>query len=128
MQRLLPTQILVQGVALYASVVMLALFVCLGLWSASMFVRSRTTVLPDRPATKLIIAGPFKITRNPLYVSLLLLYFAIALWLNSIWPFLFAVPLVVVLRHYVIRREEKYLERKFGADYVDYKNHVRRWL
>lgn len=80
------------------------------------------------PVPNLVTTGPFAFTRNPLYISLILVYLGICLAANSIWP-LILMPLPVVYLYYnVILLEEKYLESEFGKDYLDYKNKVRRWL
>jgi protein-S-isoprenylcysteine O-methyltransferase Ste14 len=89
---------------------------------------ARTSPLPERPSTSLVVRGPFRFTRNPLYLSMSLLYAAIALFANAIWPLLFLIPAVMVINHFVIAREERYLERQFGAKYVAYCEQVRRWL
>jgi len=106
----------------------LALFAALLAASFTSFWRRRTTVIPNRPATTLVIAGPYRFTRNPMYVSLAVLSVGIGLWLNSWWVLLFLVPAVLVIDRFVIAREEAYLLRRFGADYESYRGRVRRWL
>ena len=87
-----------------------------------------TNVDPYQPTTVLIVKGPFQFTRNPLYLSLTLAYSGIAMLMNALWA-MFVLPLVLlVMRRGVIDREERYLERKFGEEYLQYKAHVRRWL
>ena len=92
------------------------------------FRRSRTSIVPIRPATTLVIAGPYRFTRNPMYVGLAVLTVALGLFLDSWWPILLLVPVLFVVRAFVIAPEERYLERRFGADYVAYTRRVRRWL
>jgi protein-S-isoprenylcysteine O-methyltransferase Ste14 len=92
------------------------------------FVRAGTAFRPDQPATRLLTAGPFRYTRNPLYVALTLVYLGIALAAARVWPMATLVPALVVIRYRVITREEAYLEGKFGDAYRNYKNRVRRWL
>jgi protein-S-isoprenylcysteine O-methyltransferase Ste14 len=72
--------------------------------------------------------GPFRYTRNPIYVALTLFYLGIGVVLNALWVLLLIVPLIVVMQLGVITREERYLERKFGDEYLRYKARVRRWL
>jgi protein-S-isoprenylcysteine O-methyltransferase Ste14 len=92
------------------------------------FTRAGTAFRPDRPATRLITAGPFRYTRNPLYIALTLIYLGVALAAAKIWPAATLVPALAVIRYGVIAREETYLERKFGDGYRDYKSRVGRWL
>ena len=100
----------------------------LGLWAAGTFFRARTALIPHRPATEFVVRGPYRFSRNPMYVSLTLLYVGLALWVGTVWP-LVLLPLVLVgLWRLVIQREEAYLERAFGADYLAYRQRVRRWL
>lgn len=90
--------------------------------------RARTPLDPRKPTTAIVTAGAFRFSRNPIYLSLLLLYLGIASLINALWIFLLALPLVVVLQRGVVEREERYLERKFGDEYMVYKNRVRRWM
>jgi protein-S-isoprenylcysteine O-methyltransferase Ste14 len=92
------------------------------------FRRSGTEYHPNRPATALVMDGPYRLTRNPMYMGLTLLYGGIALGANSAWILGLLVPLLIVLHYGVIFREEAYLERKFGDAYREYKAKVRRWL
>lgn len=90
--------------------------------------RAGTTVRPDRAATSLVVRGPYRITRNPLYLSLTLLHLGIALWARSVWLVLWVVPAVLVIDRFVIPREERHLESVFGETWRDYRARVRRWL
>jgi len=90
--------------------------------------RAGTAVNPYQPTTAVVTDGPYRYTRNPLYLALALFYVGIASFANSLWA-MALLPVALAAIHYgVIRREENYLERKFGAEYVRYKNTVRRWL
>jgi len=92
------------------------------------FQKARTSMLPRRRNRVLIVGGPFKFTRNPLYVGLVLLYAGICFSTGAIWPLLF-MPIVVALLHWlVILPEEDYLEKRFSNEYRAYKALVRRWL
>jgi protein-S-isoprenylcysteine O-methyltransferase Ste14 len=72
--------------------------------------------------------GVFRFSRNPLYLSLTLLYIGISLLFNALWALLLLLPLLVIVQIGVIQREEVYLERKFSDEYLRYKAQVRRWL
>jgi protein-S-isoprenylcysteine O-methyltransferase Ste14 len=91
-------------------------------------VRARTTFMPDRESNDLVTAGPFALSRNPIYAGMMAIYVGVALAINSAWPVLL-LPLVwILMRVSIIAREERYLAEKFGAKYVDYRRRVRRWL
>lgn len=90
--------------------------------------RAGTHVDTRQPATALVTQGPFRLTRNPIYLSLTLLYAGIALMVNSLWAILLLPGAVIVIRYGVINREERYLEQKFGELYLTYKAKVRRWV
>jgi len=92
------------------------------------FRRAATRPEPWRPATALVTDGPYRFSRNPMYLGFTLLYLGIALLFGSLWPFLF-LPLVLSVMHFgVIVREEAYLERRFGDAYREYRRRVNRWL
>jgi protein-S-isoprenylcysteine O-methyltransferase Ste14 len=90
--------------------------------------RAHTPVDPMKPTTALVTAGPFRYSRNPIYVALTLLYLGVAFLVNTLWILLLVVPVLVVIRYGVIAREEAYLTRKFGDAYHQYTTQVRRWL
>ncbi len=115
----------IQGVA---GGVIFAAGLALAVTCVRLFVRAGTSVPTYRPTTALVTAGPYRISRNPIYVALLLGTLGIAVLVDSAWMIAGVVPLFAVLNLGVIAREESYLERKFGADYLAYKASVRRWL
>ena len=79
------------------------------------FLHARTAVYPNRPASRLVVTGPYRFTRNPMYLGFTLAYLGGTLLLNSVWP-LPLLPLVLfALTRSVIRREERYLAAEFGA-------------
>ena len=92
------------------------------------FFKARTTVRPDRPASSLVTSGPYRFTRNPMYVSLALLYAGVATLYQSVWAWSLLMVVVVYIDRRVIRPEEQYLEHRFGADYARYCAKVRRWM
>ena len=96
--------------------------------AASTLRRARTTVHPGGASTTVVRDGPFAFGRNPIYLSLTLLYLAATLALNSVWPLVPLVPLLLALHFGVVRREEAYLARKFGEVYDDYRRGVRRYV
>lgn len=90
--------------------------------------RANTNIDPRQPVTTLVTEGPFRYTRNPLYSSLTLMYTGIALIANALWAMLLLPVTLLIINRGVIEREEHYLERKFGEQYLNYKASVRRWI
>jgi protein-S-isoprenylcysteine O-methyltransferase Ste14 len=107
------------GVIVYA-----ALF--LGAFAA--FRRHRTTLIPNRPATAFVTSGPYRFTRNPMYLSLVALYLGVSAFANSWWPVILLPLVIVVIDRAVIAREERYLAATFPGEYSAYRSRVRRWL
>jgi protein-S-isoprenylcysteine O-methyltransferase Ste14 len=97
-------------------------------WARQVMTKDGTNIRPDKPALAIVASGPFRLTRNPMYVSLCLLQVGIALLIDGLMPLLLVIPLVLMLHFGVILREERYLEAKFGGRYVTYRSRVRRWL
>ncbi len=90
--------------------------------------RARTNIDPYKPASTLITSGPFRFSRNPIYLGTTLLYIGAALSFR-LTAALVLLPIALIVLHYgVIRREERYLERKFGDHYRNYRARVRRWF
>lgn len=92
------------------------------------FRRAATAIEPWKPTTSMLYSGCYTFSRNPIYLSFCLLLFGIGITANSLWILLSTVPCSVGIYYAAISREEAYLERKFGADYLQYKQQVRRWL
>jgi protein-S-isoprenylcysteine O-methyltransferase Ste14 len=112
------------AVALLAGGAWLALDGAAMVW----FHRAGTSIAPMNPTTALVTSGPYRVTRNPMYVGMAFLYVALAFALGVIWALVFLPAVIVIVDRFVIAREEPYLERKFGKPYRDYKARVRRWL
>jgi protein-S-isoprenylcysteine O-methyltransferase Ste14 len=92
------------------------------------FRRARTPVDPYSPSEAIVTDGPYRLTRNPGYLGMTLTYAGIALVSKSPWVLVPLPAAIAVIDRGVIAREERYLERKFGAAYTDYQRRVRRWL
>lgn len=97
-------------------------------WAIVTLVRARTPVIPRRPARQLVRTGPYRFGRNPIYLGLAVGYVGLALLFNRAWPLVLLPVVLAVLLSQVIRREERYLGKKFGDAYADYGRQVRRWL
>lgn len=108
--------------------VLIALGLFVMLWAILTFMRARTSVLPFRPATAMVTSGPYRLSRNPMYVGLTLLYVGLSLLTGMAWSLVMLPLALFALTTLVIRREERYLEAAFGAEYDAYRTHVRRWV
>lgn len=96
--------------------------------AAVRFRKEKTNIEPWKPATALVTTGVYAFSRNPIYVGMVLGYVGLSFLADSVLSLL-ALPLVIVVMHYgVIKREEHYLEVKFGQAYRDYRSRVRRWI
>jgi protein-S-isoprenylcysteine O-methyltransferase Ste14 len=87
-----------------------------------------TPTNPYRPVSSLVTEGPFGYTRNPGYLSMAMIYTGVASFANALWAILLLPAVLFVIQRGVIEREEHYLERKFGEEYLHYKARVRRWI
>ena len=103
-----------------------AAWMAFGSWR--IFLKSGTHVDPRKPTLKIIEHGPFRISRNPMYLSLVCILAALSILLLSIWFLLSCLGLWFILDRLAVVPEEAYLEAKFGAPYRDYKSRVRRWI
>jgi protein-S-isoprenylcysteine O-methyltransferase Ste14 len=108
------------------------IFILTGLFFAvpavRQFFKSKTSIVPIRPASSLQTSGIYAVSRNPMYLGLLFEYLGLALIFGNWWT-LFLIPVLIALIHYrVIRPEERYLSRAFGESYSEYRKKVRRWI
>lgn len=92
------------------------------------FFLTKNTLILIKPASSLQTTGIYNISRNPMYVSLTLIYLGLTCLIGNWWNIILFPILFFILQEYIIKREEKYLERAFGIEYTNYKRKVRRWL
>jgi protein-S-isoprenylcysteine O-methyltransferase Ste14 len=112
----------------YAGSSMVALGIALGAFAAGSFRRAGTPVVPFERSTALVIGGLYRMTRNPMYLGLLLALIGVAVLLGTLSPF-FPIPFFVwLIQTQFVRGEERFLEELFGAQYLAYKSKVRRWI
>ncbi|WP_237060255.1 methyltransferase family protein [Microbulbifer sediminum] len=102
--------------------------VLLVLWAKRALDRAHTNIHPHRPTTSIVCDGPFRFSRNPIYLAMTMLYLGITLLFNSWWGPILLVPLFATVHYGVIKREERYLMDKFGKRYRNYRKRVRRYL
>jgi len=102
--------------------------VVLFLYAVRTFRTAGTPVPGNRPTTTIVRTGPYRWSRNPIYLSFSLLQLGVACWVNSLWLLVTLIAAVALMSLVVIPREEQYLETRFPSDYLPYKASVRRWL
>jgi protein-S-isoprenylcysteine O-methyltransferase Ste14 len=110
------------------TVISFAVFAALFVGAFSLFLRARTAIIPNRPASVLVTDGPYRFTRNPMYVSMVALYVGVTMVLNSWWPLMLLPIVVLAVDRMVIAREERYLADAFPSEYDAYRARVRRWI
>jgi protein-S-isoprenylcysteine O-methyltransferase Ste14 len=128
LQRFWPSQILGGASLVWAGIFLLAADVGLVIWGRRSLLVANTAVDPSLPTSTIVTSGPFRFSRNPLYVGLTLIYLDLTLIANSWWGVVLLCPLLVIMHFRVVRREERYLERKFGERYRRYRSSVPRYL
>jgi protein-S-isoprenylcysteine O-methyltransferase Ste14 len=97
-------------------------------WAFATFLRHRTAIYPNQPATRIVRDGPYRWTRNPMYLSMTLMYIGLTFLVNALLPMLLLPLVLVLLVRLVIHREERYLRSAFSDEYAAYCQDVRRWL
>jgi protein-S-isoprenylcysteine O-methyltransferase Ste14 len=132
-RRVMRLPLLRMGEPVAAQLQFVALGLCVfglafGGWALLTFFRARTAIIPDRPASRVVTTGPYRLSRNPMYLGLTVLYLGLSGLSDSWWPLVFLPMVLTALWFLVIRREERYLAAAFREEYADYRRRVRRWL
>lgn len=97
-------------------------------WAIVTITRAGSSVPTNRPTTAIVDRGPYRFSRNPIYVGMFVGLIGLAVEFDTLWLAIMVVPFALVIRHGVVAREEAYLERRFGDSYRGYRARVRRWL
>jgi len=97
-------------------------------WAIVTITRAGSNVPTNLPITTIVASGPYRFTRNPIYLGMFLGLIGLAIAFDNLWLLMMLVPFALVIRYGVVAREETYLERKFGDVYRRYHTRVRRWL
>jgi protein-S-isoprenylcysteine O-methyltransferase Ste14 len=127
LNRFLPTTAWPGWVAT-AGLIVLALSLVPGPWAVLEMLRRGVNPEPYVPTRSLVMSGPFRFSRNPIYLTYVLFVAGMGLYLSNGWMLLLLVPTLIVAHYGIILREERYLARRFGAAYTDYQQRVRRWI
>ena len=123
-----PLPIVGHGGPLWAALALSIVGIAIVVPAARTLRAAGTNVDPLLPTTAIVTAGPYRFSRNPIYVGLTLLYLGLALTFNTWWAVIVLVPILAVMHVGVVRREERYLEQKFGEPYRQFCSRVRRYL
>ena len=128
LNRRFPIAFLPRGIARGLGWSLLSAGVLLVGWFERTLRHAGTPANPYKPVSNVVTEGPFRYTRNPAYLSMAMIYTGIAALANALWAMLLLPGALLVIQRGVIEREERYLERKFGEEYLRYKAQVRRWI
>ena len=128
LQWIWPLKIVRQPIAFWLGLALSVPALVIGAWGRRTMHGARTNISPLKPAISLVTSGPYRFSRNPLYVAITFLYLGFTLLLNSWWGVALLAPVLAILHFGVVRREERYLERKFGEEYDSYRSRVRRYV
>jgi protein-S-isoprenylcysteine O-methyltransferase Ste14 len=127
-QLVAPLRFLPVALAVPVGVPLVAAAIALFSSSVAKFRATGTPVPARKPTTAIVRTGPYRLSRNPIYLAFSVFQLGITISVNSVWLLVTLVGAVTLMQSIVIPREEQYLERKFGAQYLDYKASVHRWL
>lgn len=125
---LFPTPLLHTATALLIGLPVALAGIVLLLLGFREMIRNKTTINPSGVTTTIVSGGPYRYTRNPMYIALTVIYSGGCIAVNAWWGFLLIIPLLLLVQKGIIEREETYLTRKFGDEYLGYKAKVRRWV
>ncbi|HET6925471.1 MAG TPA: isoprenylcysteine carboxylmethyltransferase family protein [Hyphomicrobiaceae bacterium] len=114
--------------ALWLGAAVFAVGLALAIWAITTMTRAGSNVPTNLPTTTIVEGGPYRFTRNPIYLSMFLGLIGLTVALDNFWLLAMLVLFAIVIRYGVVAREEAYLERKFGDVYRSYRSRVRRWL
>ena len=121
-------QLLPASVGVPIGVMLVLVAVALFIASVRTFRKAGTPVPGNRPTTTIVRAGPYRFSRNPVYLAFTMFHLGLAVWVNSLALLLALIPALALMVWVVIPREERYLEVRFPLEYLPYKDAVRRWL
>jgi protein-S-isoprenylcysteine O-methyltransferase Ste14 len=123
-----PGAYIIQAPYRYGGIVLMVLSIGLILWAALLFKRAGTNIRPFLPSTALVLSGPYRFTRNPMYLGMAGTLLGAGVFMGSITPFVVIPAFMALITERFIVREEEKLEAAFGREYLDYKARVWRWL
>jgi protein-S-isoprenylcysteine O-methyltransferase Ste14 len=125
---IIPIKKIISSPYRYFGIIFILFGIVLNLWSDAMFKKKKTTVKPYENPTELATAGPFRISRHPMYLGMVAILLGEAIILGSLITFLSPILYIIISEWLYIPFEEANLENVFGKQYRDYKKKVRRWI
>ncbi len=128
LDRYLPVQKIITSPLNYSGIVVGFCGLALAASGVFSFKKAGTTIKPFEPSTVLVTNGPYRFTRNPMYLGMVILLIGVATYLGSLTPYVVVPVFVLIIQECFIKHEEPFLENIFGQGYLDYKDKVRRWL
>jgi len=128
LQSFFPLPFIPQADARVIGAIIMIINLILGLTAVRNMFAAKTSLSPYRPTTALVLSGPYRFSRNPIYIGLTLLYIGLVTYLQLPWGLVLLPVVIWLVTVWVIVPEENYLEQKFGSEYLSYKAKVRRWI
>ena len=125
---LYPITMLIKQPYSFIGIIIVVIGILLNIWTDVIFKKRNTTVKPYEAPSHLIVEGPFKISRHPMYLGMLVILFGFSIFLGSIVSFIFPLIYFLIIEYYFIPFEEQKLEEVFEKDFINYKKRVRRWI
>ncbi|MFZ3383249.1 MAG: isoprenylcysteine carboxylmethyltransferase family protein [Candidatus Methanoperedens sp.] len=123
-----PIQAILYAPFTYFGIIIIGFGIVIGLWSRSLFLKSKTTLSPYESPTSLVTSGPFHISRNPMYLGMAAILLGFAILQGTLVTFAFPALFIMIIETLFIPDEERKLEKIFGEQYKEYKNKVRQWI
>lgn len=114
--------------SLWIGIFLIAFGLTVVAWASIEFRRHQTTILPHKASRRIIQKGPFRLSRNPIYVAFTLIQIGVGIATGILWILLLVLPTLWVMTKFVIEREEAFLKHAFGEEYISYLAKVRRWI
>ena len=127
LHRFMPLPARGNGIA-WAGLIAVAVGVVLAVWSVLTLRAARTPVEPWKATRSIVERGPYAFSRNPIYLAFALVVLGLGIWINRLAVVAMVVPALLITDRVIVRREERYLTRKFGESYLTYRQRVRRWI
>jgi len=112
----------------YLGIILILFGVIINLWTDQLFKKAKIDVKYHKIPNRLIVSGPFKISRNPMYFGMLLILLGIGVLIGNLVSFIFPIIFVIIINYNFIPIEEKNMEKRFGKEYLKYKHKVRMWI
>ena len=128
MEYAVPLSIGIDSPANYSGVGVIIISIVSIMFMSKLFERNKTAIEPWKTTSKIITTGPYKYSRNPIYILFCGVPVGLGVAFDTYWALFAFIPALIIVYYSAVKKEEKYLESKFGQEYLDYKGKVRRWL